>query len=409
MASVPSSFFCPITSQIMADPVSTSDGFSYEREAIEEWFTSAKGGEATSPMTGAPCGVMLTPNHALRQIIQEFIDQNPAAAADLYRPSEGAKPRGAIIDAFQARRSNATDAGMFPSSAIDVGDEAVPLGDTVVPVGMPVDIVRPPAAQQHGLSAADLEYSAAFAVGDWVAHCQPQPQQKKAAPPAAKKPSSSGWFGLGRSTPRGAVAAGTGNDEPKLSVSSKVVSSKQEDGDLKLRASEAEGGGVKLEADIVSDAALLTLARRLAAAGSAPIAVLKINSAQSGFGPGTSARGESTDAFKLMCRALATASAEGGGASLAALRELSVSKLTIDDEAAEALALALGGHPTLEALELWNVGLTDTGARHVSMLAAPGTNPTLTSLNLGRNLLSPDTRSAIEGVIDRARVKVKLY
>ena len=110
-----------------------------------------------------------------------------------------------------------------------------------------------------------------------------------------------------------------------------------------------------------------------------------------------------------MCRALATASAEGGGASLAALRELSVSKLTIDDEAAEALALALGGHPTLEALELWNVGLTDTGARHVSMLAAPGTNPTLTSLNLGRNLLSPDTRSAIEGVIDRARVKVKLY
>ena len=32
-----SSFYCPITQDIMTDPVLTVDGHSYERAAIEEW------------------------------------------------------------------------------------------------------------------------------------------------------------------------------------------------------------------------------------------------------------------------------------------------------------------------------------------------------------------------------------
>ena len=31
-------FYCPITSRVMIDPVWASDGFTYERAAIEEWF-----------------------------------------------------------------------------------------------------------------------------------------------------------------------------------------------------------------------------------------------------------------------------------------------------------------------------------------------------------------------------------
>ena len=47
MASLPEAFMCPITSELMADPVSTADGFSYEREAITTWLEE----HSTSPLT----------------------------------------------------------------------------------------------------------------------------------------------------------------------------------------------------------------------------------------------------------------------------------------------------------------------------------------------------------------------
>ena len=40
---------CPITAEIMTDPVSTMDGFTYERAAITEWLRT----NDTSPFTGA--------------------------------------------------------------------------------------------------------------------------------------------------------------------------------------------------------------------------------------------------------------------------------------------------------------------------------------------------------------------
>lgn len=45
---VPEDFICPITHDLMTDPVMLEDGFSYERSAILEWFAKEK---YTSPMT----------------------------------------------------------------------------------------------------------------------------------------------------------------------------------------------------------------------------------------------------------------------------------------------------------------------------------------------------------------------
>lgn len=45
----PPAFFCPISMELMRDPVSTVDGHCYERAAIERWFE----GSRTSPKTGA--------------------------------------------------------------------------------------------------------------------------------------------------------------------------------------------------------------------------------------------------------------------------------------------------------------------------------------------------------------------
>ena len=69
----PPSFFCPILMEIMVNPVSTVDGHTYERTAIERWFAD---GHATSPKTGAAlASTTLVPAHALRNAIQEWEEQ----------------------------------------------------------------------------------------------------------------------------------------------------------------------------------------------------------------------------------------------------------------------------------------------------------------------------------------------
>jgi len=61
-------FKCPLTLEIMEDPVILSDGFTYERTAIEDWLKKNN----TSPMTNLPLdNLNLIPNIALRKLIQE--------------------------------------------------------------------------------------------------------------------------------------------------------------------------------------------------------------------------------------------------------------------------------------------------------------------------------------------------
>ena len=62
-AGIPDAFLCPITLELMTDPVFALDGHTYERSAIEDWFA---GGNMLSPKTGAEIGQLLVPNHAMR-------------------------------------------------------------------------------------------------------------------------------------------------------------------------------------------------------------------------------------------------------------------------------------------------------------------------------------------------------
>ena len=64
----PQEFMCPITQEVMSDPVSTVDGQTYERSAIARWLARKK----TSPLTGMALETTaLIPNHALRKLIEE--------------------------------------------------------------------------------------------------------------------------------------------------------------------------------------------------------------------------------------------------------------------------------------------------------------------------------------------------
>ncbi|XP_022747255.1 E3 ubiquitin-protein ligase PUB23-like [Durio zibethinus] len=68
---VPPFFICPISLEIMKDPVTVSTGISYDRESIEKWLFSGK--NTTCPVTKqviADCE--LTPNHTLRRLIQSW-------------------------------------------------------------------------------------------------------------------------------------------------------------------------------------------------------------------------------------------------------------------------------------------------------------------------------------------------
>lgn len=70
----PQSFFCPLTLQIMKDPVVDPEGNSYEREAIESWLLK----EGSSPITRNPLNITdLIPNRALREAIEERLGGNP--------------------------------------------------------------------------------------------------------------------------------------------------------------------------------------------------------------------------------------------------------------------------------------------------------------------------------------------
>ncbi|CAG7835245.1 unnamed protein product [Allacma fusca] len=69
----PVEYFCPITHDIMVEPVTTGDGHTYERAAITEWFLT---GKTTSPLTNIELGSLtLTPNFELQNRISEFLAQ----------------------------------------------------------------------------------------------------------------------------------------------------------------------------------------------------------------------------------------------------------------------------------------------------------------------------------------------
>jgi hypothetical protein len=76
---VPDGFECPITTDLMEDPVMAADGHSYERAAISQWLA---GGRRISPLTGAKLShTLLTPNHALKKAIHYFLKQRPGLVA----------------------------------------------------------------------------------------------------------------------------------------------------------------------------------------------------------------------------------------------------------------------------------------------------------------------------------------
>ncbi|KAK3105791.1 hypothetical protein FSP39_005813 [Pinctada imbricata] len=71
---IPDEYLCPITREIMKDPVIAEDGYTYERSAIQAWMGKGKN---LSPMTNSPLtSQKLTPNRSLKMLIQRYLQGN---------------------------------------------------------------------------------------------------------------------------------------------------------------------------------------------------------------------------------------------------------------------------------------------------------------------------------------------
>ncbi|CAL0333949.1 unnamed protein product [Lupinus luteus] len=74
---VPVLFLCPISLQLMRDPVTVCTGITYDRENIERWLISCR--NSICPVTKQPLlhtDLSLTPNHTLHRLIQAWCTSN---------------------------------------------------------------------------------------------------------------------------------------------------------------------------------------------------------------------------------------------------------------------------------------------------------------------------------------------
>ena len=82
-------FVCPITQDIMIDPVIAKDGCSYERQSITQWLKS----NSRSPTTNEELSCTdLVPNRALRTIIEDWKSRNLEVDLDMKTILDDFKP-----------------------------------------------------------------------------------------------------------------------------------------------------------------------------------------------------------------------------------------------------------------------------------------------------------------------------
>jgi len=72
LGEAPDDFLCPISLEMMEEPVIASDGFSYNRTSIQGWLANPNS-KRRSPMTNQPLfSDVLVPNRTLAQIIRTW-------------------------------------------------------------------------------------------------------------------------------------------------------------------------------------------------------------------------------------------------------------------------------------------------------------------------------------------------
>nr|TKS03141.1 armadillo/beta-catenin repeat family protein [Populus alba] len=98
-------FVCPLTKQVMSDPVTLENGQTFEREAIEKWFKECResGRKLVCPLTQKELrSTELNPSMALRNTIEEWTARNEAVQLDTARRSlNPGSPESDVLDSLK--------------------------------------------------------------------------------------------------------------------------------------------------------------------------------------------------------------------------------------------------------------------------------------------------------------------
>ena len=120
---------CPISQELLEDPVITSDGHTYERKNIQTWLET----HSASPITGLPLtDKNLKPNFAIKMAVKAYLevldalDAKPAptlntnTAKDLYKTVYGhhfkepfADITAETLNQMRAKAEKAVESGNF--------------------------------------------------------------------------------------------------------------------------------------------------------------------------------------------------------------------------------------------------------------------------------------------------------
>ena len=129
-ASAPPHFLCPVSMELMKDPVMVATGHTYDRPSIKRWLEQ---GHKTCPVTGSRLrNLDLLPNFALRSAISEWAAANNVKLNDRQLTSVTEKAVGGTDGESDAQTSphcvlegheeivwavEATDGHLFSASA----------------------------------------------------------------------------------------------------------------------------------------------------------------------------------------------------------------------------------------------------------------------------------------------------
>lgn len=106
---IPYHFRCPISLDLMRDPVILCTGQTYDRSSIEKWVAS---GNTTCPVTMQSLeDFTLIPNHTLRRLIQEWCVANSSKGIERIptpkQPADPQRVRSAIMEASSSQSTAA--------------------------------------------------------------------------------------------------------------------------------------------------------------------------------------------------------------------------------------------------------------------------------------------------------------
>jgi hypothetical protein len=93
----PPAYLCPLTLEVMSDPLISKYGHSYERDAIMEWLAQ---GNAACPLTRNPLSPsMLIPNISLRLYIRSWQRKHGMTITAYEKNGEEKRSKFGIVDA----------------------------------------------------------------------------------------------------------------------------------------------------------------------------------------------------------------------------------------------------------------------------------------------------------------------